>query len=296
MKRKNRIFGLAVFLLIGTLSVLLCGAVYSRIYRSPISRPIDPRKPMVALTFDGGPSPRYTPQILDVLYERQTPATFFLVGERMEESELLVKELAASGHQLECHTYSHGELTGLSGEEIRREVELSQAALEAILPGERFHYLRPTYDSFTPQVEQWAGLPLVRWTLDSRDTQGKTGEEIYFKVLDEVEDGDVILLHECEETIRVLDSLIGALQGEGYQLVTLDQLVEYLPPEEREALPIYGPGDDLPFYTPERNTLQQKKPARARPGRASLWSLEYPRRESAYSSAKYLMVRTIWLV
>lgn len=240
MKRKNRIFGLAVFLLIGTLSALLCGTVYSRVYRTPISRPVDPQKPMVALTFDDGPSPRYTPRIMDILYDRQVPATFFLVGEKMGESGLLVKELAASGHQLECHTYSHRELTGLSGEEIRREVALSQQALEEILPGEEFHYLRPPYGSFNQKVEQWAGLPLVRWTLDSQDSLEKTGEEIYFKVLDEVEDGDIVILHECEETIRVLDSLIQAIQERGYQLVTLDQLVENLSPEEREALPIYG--------------------------------------------------------
>ena len=240
MKGKNRLFGLTVLFLVGTLSVALWGTIYGRIHRCPVSRPVDPQRPMVALTFNDGPDPRYTPQILDILYERQVPATFFLVGKNPRAGRLLVQEMASSGHQLECHTYSHRELTGRSGEEIRREVELSQKALENILPGEEFHYLRPPYGSFTPKAEEWAGLPLVRWTLDSQDSLGKRGEEIYFKVLDEVRDGDIVILHECQETIDILDSLIQALEEEGYQLVTLDQLVENLPPEKRKDLPIYG--------------------------------------------------------
>lgn len=236
MRRKNICFSLFVLGLIATVTALLVWGVYSRLSRPPITQALDPDRPMVALTFDDGPSLRYTPQILDILYQTQTPATFFLVGERMEGGRLLIREMKAAGHQVECHTYSHQNLSTLTGEEIRQEVALAQEELEKILPGHKFRYLRPPYGSYTQKVEQEAGITLAMWTVDSRDSEPGQEDKIYSNVVDHIKDGDVVVLHDCPETARVLESIILTLKEKGFQLVTLDQLAARLTPEEKEAL------------------------------------------------------------
>lgn len=89
----------------------LFGMIFYRTNRRIEEVQPDPEKPVIALTFDDGPNACYTPQVLDILYEQQVPATFFLVGEKLQAGELLVREMALSGHEIGSHTYSHRDLT-----------------------------------------------------------------------------------------------------------------------------------------------------------------------------------------
>ena len=118
MKRKNVLFGALICVVIVLVAVGLFTGVFHRMKRDAITVQINPEQSVVALTFDDGPNARYTPQVLDILYEQQVPATFFLIGEKFTGNELLIREMAASGHEIGNHTFSHPDLTQLDSRTI----------------------------------------------------------------------------------------------------------------------------------------------------------------------------------
>ena len=146
MKAKELLFPAGVLLAAGLVAALLLGSVFRRAERAPILPQSLMGKTVVALTFDDGPDARYTLRLLDVLYEEQVPATFFLVGEQIKGNELIVKEIAASGQEIGSHTSSHHDLTRLSEAETRLDLERMEAALDKALGRQAaVKYLRPPY-------------------------------------------------------------------------------------------------------------------------------------------------------
>ena len=130
MKWKTILFPAAALLLAGLVGALLFWNIRRRTERAPIVPQDLTDRPVVALTFDDGPDTRYTPRLLDVLYEQQVPATFFLVGQQIEGNERLVKEILSSGHEIGGHTDSHANLNQLTVPRARAELERRQAALD----------------------------------------------------------------------------------------------------------------------------------------------------------------------
>lgn len=130
MKRKNILFCAFICVVIGLVVWGLSAGARSRLKRNAIAGPVNADQPVVALTFDDGPNSRYTPQILDILYEQQAAATFFLLGEKMDGNELLIREIAASGHEIGSHTFSHPDLTALDNSEIQKEIRQTDEALK----------------------------------------------------------------------------------------------------------------------------------------------------------------------
>lgn len=119
MKRKNLLFCICVGFIIVLVIVSLLAGINQRVDRKAIQVQITPAQPVVSLTFDDGPNSYYTPQVLDILYKQQVPATFFLVGEKLGGNELLIREMEASGHEIESHTFSHPDLTPLNNQQIQ---------------------------------------------------------------------------------------------------------------------------------------------------------------------------------
>ena len=226
MRRKNLLFGTTVCLVIFAVIVWLFSQINARIRRDAILEQVDPQQPMVALTFDDGPNVRYTPQILDILYETQTPATFFLIGEKLAGQELLVKEIASSGHEIGNHTYSHQNLAKLDCLEIRQEIQKMQETLRNILPDYTIRYLRPPYGSYTQEVEQTADIPLVLWTVDSGDWEEKgDAQPIIQTVPEQIQNGGIVVFHDDNPyTVEALQVIIPALKEKGFQFVTISQL------------------------------------------------------------------------
>ncbi|MDK2931761.1 MAG: peptidoglycan-N-acetylglucosamine deacetylase [Bacillota bacterium] len=197
----------------------------------------------IALTFDDGPDAVYTKKILSVLDRYRVKATFFLIGNRVERHSAVVREMAAAGHELGNHGYSHSRLTTLSAEAVRREISSTQEAVKAaanVTP----RWFRPPYGSYNDEVRQIAkeeGATTVLWTLNPDDWRNPGQAAIVQRVTSGAKDGAIVLLHVREQTARALPALIEGLRSRGYELVLLSAL--FSGDGERPALRTEGGQD-----------------------------------------------------
>lgn len=180
--------------------------------------------PLVALTFDDGPRRSTTADLLDGLQERGVPATFFLIGEQIEGNEDLIKRMEEEGHQIGIHSYEHRWLTALSAADFARQVDRERQLLYEILGREDF-LLRPPYGGVDAAVEKRANTPIVLWSVDPEDWKELDADRVTQRILENVEDGDVILLHDIyptsvEAALRVVDTL----HEKGFLFVTVSEL------------------------------------------------------------------------
>ena len=182
-------------------------------------------KPSIAITFDDGPSGRYTGRLLDGLKERNVKASFFLIGENAKENPELVERIYKEGHLIGNHTYSHVQMTHLSEEAAVGEIERTDQVISEIT-GEHVAYMRPPFGAWQRELEVRMEVLPVLWSVDPLDWTTENVDEIVSKVVTEVEEGDIILLHDCyassvEAALRIVD----ILQKEGYEFVTVDRLL-----------------------------------------------------------------------
>lgn len=199
---------------------------YDDILNEPVKM-IDKGKPMVALTFDDGPTRKYTIAILDALKENQASATFFILGSRANNFPEILQRMVLEGNEIGNHTFSHKQLTTLSKENVEEEIANTQESIHNIT-NKYPEMIRPPYGSKNDMVLQCTqGKKLVTWSLDTQDWKSRNPEVIVNKVLSEVKDGDIILLHDLyDSTAQAAIILIPKLIEEGYQLVTVSQLYE----------------------------------------------------------------------
>lgn len=180
--------------------------------------------PQVALTFDDGPS-RYTDSLLDGLRERNAQATFFLQGQCIEGREETIRQMHEDGHLIGNHTFHHVQLTKLSDEQARQEVISTSNAIYEIT-GVYTAYIRPPFGEWKKGLDYNVTMIPVLWTIDSRDWYTQNTPLIVKEVMDEVEDGDIILMHDCYDTsVEAALQIVDRLQAEGYRLVTVDEMI-----------------------------------------------------------------------
>ena len=179
----------------------------------------------IALTFDDGPRRETTGRLLDGLRERRTAATFFLIGQQIQENQDLVKRMQAEGHQVGSHTWSHVRLLGVSQETLLEEVNRTDEMLEEVL-GEGEYWLRPPYGAVDDNDRKWISVPMIKWSIDPRDWEKKDAGAVVRAVLEAAAPNQIILLHDIYETsvdaaLRIVDEL----QAEGYRFVTVRELL-----------------------------------------------------------------------
>ena len=179
----------------------------------------------VALTFDDGPSGRFTRNLLKGLRKRDVSATFLLCGYRMAEYPELTEQIFREGHEIGCHGYSHADMRPMS----RREVALEIAKMRELLPeGCRMNFLRPPGGSSSDAVEQVAGvqgLSILSWSVDPRDWATRDAWAVERSVLQSVKDGDVILLHDMSDSsVQAALDIVDTLLERGFTFVTASQL------------------------------------------------------------------------
>lgn len=192
---------------------------------------------LVALTFDDGPYPPYTDQILDVLKERQVPATFFVIGQNAAKYPDLIRRIAAEGHQLGNHTYNHVDLLKLDRQAIISEIAETNKVIAGAL-GYTPHVIRPPHgfrDAVVMDAMAEYQLKVVEWSVSSRDWVNPGVEVIVERTLGKVQNGSIILLHDGDgiaavlpraQTVAATRLIIDRLLAQGYKFVTVDEILK----------------------------------------------------------------------
>jgi cellulose synthase/poly-beta-1,6-N-acetylglucosamine synthase-like glycosyltransferase/spore germination protein YaaH/peptidoglycan/xylan/chitin deacetylase (PgdA/CDA1 family) len=227
-----------------------------------IERSGDVDKKLIGLTFDDGPSPEYTPEVLDILGRYHVPATFFVVGVNAEENAALIRREYREGHTIGNHTYDHPNIAKLSPEHVRIELSTTLRIIEREL-GHGTILFRPPYnadsepttpDEIVPIEEaQQQGYVTIAESIDPRDWEhGSTVDGIINEVVSELnesveedESNHLILLHDAggdrHATIEALPRLIDTLRGKGYQFVAIEDIMsrtraQVMPVPSREEM------------------------------------------------------------
>lgn len=189
-----------------------------------MENPIE-EKPKIALTFDDGPSPTYTPMLLDGLKKRKIKATFFLIGESAKAYPEIVERMQAEGHLIGNHTYHHCELTALSTEKGLEEIEQTSRVIEKIT-GQPVRYVRPPYGEWSDALEDRLSMIPVLWSVDSLDWTTENVSEIVDRVVTKTRENDMILMHDCyESSVKAAFQIIDLLQEKGYRFVLAEELL-----------------------------------------------------------------------
>ncbi|MBQ9805041.1 MAG: polysaccharide deacetylase family protein [Clostridia bacterium] len=185
----------------------------------------------IALTFDDGPHPRQTAEILALLEQYGVRATFFMVGENVSNYPDAARAVVRAGHEVGNHTYSHEHIKNLNAERMEEELERCEDVLEELLEYHP-HLFRPPEGKITPFVEECAedgDYDLILWSLDTRDWEGKSADAIVQAVLNRIQPGDIVLMHDYigsnGNTVRALERLLPELLSRGYDLVTVSELL-----------------------------------------------------------------------
>lgn len=201
---------------------------------------LDPNKKYVALTFDDGPNPATTPQILDILKAKQTTATFFLLGQNVDANQELVRRIVSEGNEVGSHSYSHARLNKLSDEEVKAEITKTDKAIfeaSGVLP----QNLRAPYGAADQRVANIAGKPLIHWSVDSQDWKSKDPASIQARLQATLYEGSIVLMHDIQPaTLEALPQVIDTMRAEGYEFVSVDTMLQKT---QKPLYTYFGEGD-----------------------------------------------------
>jgi peptidoglycan/xylan/chitin deacetylase (PgdA/CDA1 family) len=190
---------------------------------------LDPNKPMIALTFDDGPSD-HTTQLLDLLEQQNVRATFCVIGSLVAGRGETVARASNLNCEIIGHSWDHRQLTNLSPDEIRAELVQTREAIEAAC-GVTSNLYRPTYGAVNDTVETVSrdmGFAMVNWSIDSLDWSSRDASAVYDEIMANVHDRGIILCHDLYgSTAEAMQRVIPELKAQGYQLVTVSELLYY---------------------------------------------------------------------
>ncbi len=203
-------------------------------HKKEIIERVSINKKAISLTFDDGPHPVFTPMILKLLKENNSKATFFVLGKNAEIYPEIIRQINDDGHQIGNHTYSHFDLTKVPTKTIRKEFEKAQKIIFEIT-GKKPRVFRPPYGYYNDEVIKVSrenGYKTILWSpkQDPWDWNHPGVEKITNKVLSNAKRGDIVLLHDRvegkSETYEALKIIIPNLKKQGYELVTVSELLK----------------------------------------------------------------------
>ena len=179
----------------------------------------------IAITFDDGPHPQYTEQLLDGLKERGVKATFFVTGEHAELHPDIIERMNEEGHLIGNHTYSHIQLNTGNRDEFKKQLIRTNEIISEIT-GKEVLYVRPPYGTWDKKFETELNMFPVLWTVDPRDWCSDNATCIADKVVAKAGENDIILLHDYYETsVTAALKIVDKLQEEGYEFVTVEEIL-----------------------------------------------------------------------
>lgn len=179
----------------------------------------------IALTFDDGPNPVYTPMLLDGLKERGIHATFFLLGESAEKYPDLVRRIHKEGHMIGNHTYHHKDLQHADTLLVQQEVIKTNEVLKRIT-GDEPQFVRPPFGNYADNLEELSGMVVVLWNIDPLDWCCEDAAAIERRVEENAREDAIILMHDSSKySVMAALTAIDNLKKEGYEFVTVDEIV-----------------------------------------------------------------------
>ena len=191
-----------------------------------IENTIDPNRPMVALTWDDGPA-EATSVVLDALEAVGGRGTFFVVGQRVDYYPDNVRRAVSLGCEIGNHTWEHAYLDLIPEDQIKDQIERTNDKVEEIT-GVRPKIMRPTGGRVSTAVKENVGMPMIQWTIDTLDWQTRDAQSTIDAVLNNVSDGDIVLMHDLyDATAEASKTIIPELVNRGYQLVTVSEMAQY---------------------------------------------------------------------
>lgn len=178
----------------------------------------------IAITFDDGPNPDYTEMLLEGLAEREVCATFFLLGKEVEKYPDIVRDIYDEGHLIGTHAYEHVNLSNLNDKAAIEQVDRTNEAIKEIT-GESPEFIRPPFGCWKCNLDYETSMIEVLWDVDPLDWKTSNSDVITKRVVDKVEENDIILLHDASESSVVAAfKIIDALKKQGYTFVTVDEI------------------------------------------------------------------------
>lgn len=184
-----------------------------------------PENKKIALTFDDGPHPVYTPMLLDGLKERGVRASFFILGQGAECYPDIVARMEKEGHLIGNHTYSHIQYSSKRELEFGEELVRTNEIVKDIT-GKDVMFVRPPYGSWNKKYETQLNMIPVLWSVDPLDWTTTNVTKVVKAVVSKVGENDIILLHDCyQSTVTATFEIIDILSKEGYEFVTVDELL-----------------------------------------------------------------------
>ena len=188
------------------------------------TRNLDPDKPMIALTFDDGPSAKTTSKILDVLEKYNAKATFFVVGSNAAQNGGLLKRMQSMGCEVGNHTYDHKELTQISAAEVKTQLSKTDAVIRKYT-GQDCRIIRPPGGAVSTEVRKEVDKPMILWYVDTRDWESSNAQSVISNAEEYAEDGTIVLMHDIySSTEQAIETIVPDLAAKGYQFVTVSEL------------------------------------------------------------------------
>jgi len=189
---------------------------------------LNPDGKYVALTFDDGPSSKVTPRILQTLEQHDAKATFFMLGNRVEMYPTIAAQVAAEGHEIANHTFSHPNLKKLSHKEMTEEIEKTNKLIE-ISTGVTPTLFRPPYGIYSQDILNYTAAnnySTILWSVDSLDWKSRNPAAIKKVILSDITNRSIVLMHDLHTaTAEALPELLMTLKQEGYEFVTVSELL-----------------------------------------------------------------------
>ena len=186
----------------------------------------------IALTFDDGPHPQKTVEILKALKKHNVKATFFIIGQNAQKYPEILQMIAADGHEIANHTYDHKSLYKQSNESIVESVRKCSKLINSIT-GRKCVLFRPPEGFMNDNIAQLMkneGYDVILWKIDTYDWKGRSATDIYNSVVESVKGGDIILMHDYiwrkSSTAQALNMIIESLKSRGFKFLTVSELIK----------------------------------------------------------------------
>ena len=186
---------------------------------------VQKNKKVVALTFDDGPNPSTTTQVLDTLAKYNVKATFFVLGKNIAGNEDLLKRMKSEGHVVGNHSWDHPVLSKLTLEDAKKQITDTEDALTKVL-GSSSKLMRPPYGAITDDIRNSLDLSFIMWNVDSLDWKSKNETAILTEIQHQVRNGSIVLMHDIHgATVNALPKIIEYLKEQGYTFVTVPEML-----------------------------------------------------------------------